>query len=82
MRNWLEEYVSKLETKPLSKRHRPEVEVSISEVGVKYGANDRFSLRIYTPTASSTSPRPVVIVMHGGGWVLGLTVAEDGIPIF
>jgi acetyl esterase/lipase len=78
MRKWLQEYISKLETKPLSKRHRPEVEICISDVQVEYGTNDRFSLRIYTPSEATKSPRPVLVAIHGGGWVLGLTAAEDG----
>ena len=26
---------------------------------------------LYTPTASTTSPRPVIVYFHGGGWVIG-----------
>ncbi|MGW3287083.1 alpha/beta hydrolase [Streptomyces sp. NPDC001002] len=35
------------------------------------------SLRIYTPAAESTSPLPVAVWIHGGGFVIGGPNAED-----
>jgi acetyl esterase len=34
-------------------------------------------LRIYTPEPSSAIPRPLVVYIHGGGWVLGSTRVGD-----
>ncbi|ODQ92091.1 lipase [Mycolicibacterium flavescens] len=36
-------------------------------------------IRIYRPSADSESPRPLVIYIHGGGWVVGDLDSYDGI---
>ena len=73
MRKWLSQYVSKLDIKPMNKWHWPEIEISISDIPVEYGAGDCFSLRIYVPFKEYKAPRPVPIAIHGGGWAIGLS---------
>lgn len=34
-------------------------------------APDGVQVRIYTPTAAATGPRPAIVYYHGGGWVIG-----------
>lgn len=82
MRKWQNEFASKLESAPLTKRHRPEADISISEVAVEYGAGESFSLRIYSPSEASKPPRPVLIMLHGGSWVMGLSDSDNGNPNF
>jgi len=43
-------------------------------------AGQRLRLDVYHPPASFEGPRPAVIHVHGGGWVVG-SRAEQGIPI-
>lgn len=81
MRKWLAEFVSQLDTLPRTKRRRPEAAISIQDVPMKYNETEEFAIRVYTPTEPSSSPdslRPVVIMIHGGGWMLGVTKADDG----
>ncbi|MCR9163670.1 MAG: alpha/beta hydrolase fold domain-containing protein [Nannocystaceae bacterium] len=50
--------------------------------GVEFArvAGQRLRLDVYHPPASVRGPRPAVIHVHGGGWVVG-SRAEQGIPI-
>jgi acetyl esterase/lipase len=41
------------------------------ERDIKYGAADRNLLDVFTPEVAATSPRPVLIFVHGGGFVAG-----------
>ena len=43
------------------------------------GQNGSFGVRIYTPPESSESPRPVLVYLHGGGWVIGNLDTHDGV---
>lgn len=35
------------------------------------------TVRVYTPEAAATGPRPLVLAIHGGGFVLGNLLGED-----
>lgn len=50
--------------------------------GVQFAkvAGQRLRLDVYHPPASFEGPRPAVVHIHGGGWVVG-SRAEQGIPI-
>jgi len=37
------------------------------------------ALRLYRPLRPSASPTPVVVYLHGGGWVLGSLESHDGL---
>lgn len=39
--------------------------------GVRIGEHRRAVVDVYTPTAPASAPRPVVVYVHGGGWVVG-----------
>jgi acetyl esterase/lipase len=41
------------------------------ERDIKYGAADRNLLDVFTPETTATSARPVLIFVHGGGFVAG-----------
>ena len=41
------------------------------ERDVKYGPADRHLLDVFTPETAASSPRPVLIFIHGGGFVAG-----------
>lgn len=43
-------------------------------------AGQRLRLDVYHPPASYTGPRPAVVHVHGGGWVVG-SRTEQGIPL-
>jgi acetyl esterase/lipase len=45
----------------------------------RYG-DHKLRLDVYTPTAQQDEPRPAVIQVHGGGWIVG-SRAEQGIPL-
>lgn len=38
---------------------------------ISYGPNQRNTLDLYKPTTPSDKPMPVMLQIHGGGWVLG-----------
>jgi para-nitrobenzyl esterase len=42
------------------------------------GSEDCLYLNIYRPQASSSSPYPVILVVHGGGYVLGSSAFVNG----
>ena len=42
------------------------------------GSEDCLFLNIYRPDASSTTPLPVIVAIHGGGFVLGSSAFVDG----
>jgi len=50
--------------------------------GVEFArvAGQRLRLDVYHPPASFEGPRPAVVHIHGGGWVVG-SRAEQGVPI-
>lgn len=65
---------------PLLALRRPGVRY---ERGVVYAKRDRvrpLKLDVYLPAAAPDAPRPAVIQVHGGAWVLG-TRKEQGIPL-
>jgi acetyl esterase len=43
------------------------------------GPGGRLRVRIITPQAAGTGPRPVLVYFHGGGWVLGNIESHEGI---
>ena len=42
------------------------------------GAEDCLFLNVYRPAASSTTPLPVIVAIHGGGFTLGSALFIDG----
>jgi acetyl esterase/lipase len=48
----------------------PEPVASVEEITVPDGAGGEQTLRVYTPASGGPGPRPVVVWVHGGGWVL------------
>ncbi len=43
------------------------------------GLNGSFDVRVYTPPEASGPPRPVLVYLHGGGWVIGNVDSHDGV---
>jgi acetyl esterase/lipase len=39
--------------------------------GIVYGPNDRNTLDLHLPREESSSPRPIMLQIHGGGWMIG-----------
>lgn len=37
----------------------------------RYGAHERHTLDVYEPTEATTTPRPVLVCVHGGGFIRG-----------
>ncbi|CAA0118872.1 Carboxylesterase NlhH [BD1-7 clade bacterium] len=48
--------------------------------GVNYGPNDRNFLDIYTSETQPTTPMPVMLHIHGGGWIIGDS-KHQGLPL-
>lgn len=50
--------------------------------GVEFArsGSHKLHLDVYTPVAKQGEPRPTVIQVHGGGWIVG-SRAEQGIPL-
>ncbi|MCB1616280.1 MAG: alpha/beta hydrolase [Pseudomonadales bacterium] len=48
--------------------------------GITYGPNERNTLDIHLPRQASEKPRPVMLQIHGGGWVLGYG-ERQGLPL-
>jgi acetyl esterase/lipase len=50
--------------------------------GVEFARDGRHALRldVYMPADESSTPRPAVIQVHGGGWIVGSRL-EQGIPL-
>lgn len=48
----------------------PEPVANVRDLEVPDGAGGTQVLRVYTPEAGAPGPRPVVMWIHGGGWVL------------
>jgi acetyl esterase/lipase len=42
----------------------------------RYGVHARHTLDVYEPTAASATPRPVLVCMHGGGFIRGDKAAK------
>ncbi len=47
---------------------------------VVYGPNDRNTLDLYKPKGGAYKPRPVMLQIHGGGWMLGFS-ERQGLPL-
>lgn len=41
--------------------------------------HDGLRLRLYDPTERGSSPTPVILFLHGGGWVMGDLATHDGL---
>ncbi|KWV60786.1 esterase [Bradyrhizobium macuxiense] len=52
-----------------------------AERDVKYGPADRHLLDVFTPETAASSPRPVLIFIHGGGFVAG-SKRSPGSPFY
>jgi acetyl esterase/lipase len=50
--------------------------------GITYTNADgpRIKLDVYSPSEESSEPRPAIVQVHGGGWILG-SRREQGIPL-
>jgi acetyl esterase/lipase len=50
--------------------------------GVEYARVGRVRLKldVYMPTAPAVQPRPAIVQVHGGGWIIG-SRREQGIPL-
>lgn len=44
---------------------------------IRYGVADRHLLDVFVPTTAAASPRPVLVFVHGGGYVAGNKRAGD-----
>ncbi|WP_251553426.1 alpha/beta hydrolase [Neobacillus muris] len=51
--------------------HQPAQAQSFSQTHVKYGSEPRQTMDIYTPIDGGQQSRPVIIYVHGGGWMHG-----------
>jgi acetyl esterase/lipase len=51
-------------------------------VGVRYAGPDRpwLKLDVFAPREPGTEPRPAIVQVHGGGWILG-SRREQGVPL-
>lgn len=47
---------------------------------IRYGSDERNTLDLYKPIKDSDKPRPVMLQIHGGGWVLGHG-EKQGLPL-
>lgn len=80
-RKWVTEVVLKLpRAPPASSRSRELAEVEITEIAVTYGADEKFSLRIYVPAVQNAGQdRSAALIMyHGGGFVHSSPVVDEG----
>jgi len=48
----------------------PEPVASVEDLRIPDAAGGEQTLRVYTPTGAATGARPVIVWVHGGGWVL------------
>lgn len=64
------------------KRRRPTTSISktIESVPCPDTSGEHFDLWIYEPqsTAIASEPRPVLLMFHGGGWIHGSPIADEG----
>ena len=88
MRKWVKEvfaegllpaYRDKFEIK--LRRPRQNVQKRSIFVHCSDGSGD-FEMWAYEPAAKSTSPRPAILMFHGGGWIHGDPSADDGQSYF
>ena len=57
----------------------PAPEVGSVEDRQLEGRDGSFGVRIYTPPEPSDHPRPMLVYLHGGGWVIGSVDTYDGV---
>jgi hypothetical protein len=84
MRKWIQE---ELLEGPLAEhrngckveRRRPEVPVLAHDVRVACadGSGDEFGMRVYEPQIPAETPRPAILMFHGGGWIHGDPRGDD-----
>ena len=48
--------------------------------GIRYGEEERNSLDLFRPLSPPSAPRPVMLQIHGGGWILGYG-ERQGLPL-
>ena len=48
----------------------------------RYGTDPRHRLDVFTPTARAAAPLPVLVFVHGGGFVAGDKQGPDGSPFY
>jgi acetyl esterase/lipase len=49
---------------------------------VKYGTDERHLLDVFVPDAPAASPRPVLVFVHGGGFIAGGRRSPPGAPFY
>lgn len=80
MRKWLtEEYITWPKTIPVEARSREICKIHIQNVPVTYEDGNQFAVRVYDPEIKDSSPRPALIMYHGGGWVHGFPEVDEGL---
>ncbi|KAJ4862654.1 alpha/beta hydrolase fold domain-containing protein [Trichoderma breve] len=83
MRKWLtEEYITWPKTPPVEARSRAISKIHIQTVPVTYEDGNQFAVRVYDPEIKDSSPRPALIMYHGGGWVHGFPEVDEGTAEF
>jgi acetyl esterase len=63
------------------KSHSTPTALSTREKNIQVSDGAAIPVRIYTPDDKSQQRLPVVVVYHGGGWVMGDLDTEDGISL-
>jgi acetyl esterase/lipase len=49
---------------------------------IKYGTHERHLLDVFVPATAAASPRPVLVFVHGGGFVRGDRRSPPGAPFY
>src|SRR5262249_51584032 len=49
---------------------------------IKYGTHERHLLDVFVPETAAASPRPVLVFVHGGGFVGGGRRSPPGAPFY
>jgi acetyl esterase/lipase len=63
------------------KSNNTPTQLTTRDTSIPVSDGNAIGTRIYIPTEASGN-LPIVVVYHGGGWVMGDLNTEDGIPSF